>query len=134
MMWVFDPRIAAHRKTYEIPVRIKALEGLASAGRRTGKIVTTDTPKSFPLNANERAEVEIEYTDNKSRKKRSFVPVHDIDIMNPKNGCQLVVIAGEKKGVIVKHVKTIQDKVKARYGAELLTFQKAHVSPAEKVG
>lgn len=114
MMWVFEPQIAAHRKTYQIPVRIKALEGLASAGRRTGKIVATQAPKTFPLDENKRAEVEIEYTDNRSRMKCSVVPVRDLDIMNPKNGCELVVIGGGKKGTIVRHVKTIQDKVKAR--------------------
>lgn len=135
MMWVFDPQIAAHRNTYQIPVRIKALEGLASAGRRTGKIVTAQAPKTFPLDENERAEVEIEYTDNRSRKKRSVVPVRDIDMMNPKNGCELVVIGGGKKGTIVQHVKTIQDKVKVRErdGAQLLTFSKTNVSPVEKV-
>lgn len=134
MMWLFDPLIAEHRRTYEIPVRILALEGLASASRRTAKILTCQQPKIFPLDHSKPAEVEIEYTDNKSRKKRCFIPANDIDLMNPRNRCDLLVISGEKRGAIVKHVKTLQDKVKVREkpGAKPLMLPKSDVSPLEK--
>lgn len=130
-MWLFDPMIAEQRKSYVIPVKLVKLEGLASAARRTAHVLTSQSPQKHPLDCTKQAEVEIQYTDNQSRIKRCLIPVEDLDMSNLRNGCDLLVISGKKKGLVVKHVKTIQENVKVRQEGkkDLITLSKHIVTP-----
>lgn len=132
MMWIFEPQIAEKRKTYH---RIMEIPGLASmsGGQRTAKITKTDSPEMFPLDPYTPAEIEIEFTDNKGKKDRKRVTAGQLDILNPRNGCDLLVISGPKKGEIVTHARTMLDKVKVRLAGEkgLVTLMKVDVCPVQ---
>lgn len=137
MMWLFDPRVAEIRKEYDVLVKIKVLDGDASAGRRTASVMKTEEPQSLSqLTVHAPAQVTIEYTDKKGRNKTVDIEARALDIQDPKNGCELVVIKGEHMGRIVRHAKTQGDKVRVHLtnGNEkkTVTLQKANVCPVKK--
>lgn len=112
-MWLLEDGIAELRKTYSISIRLLHLDGDASASRRTGKIVRTDSPERYPLSQEQPATVEVEYSDRGVAKRR-VVPVKDLNIMEPSNGCHLLVFEGQRKGIVVKHAKTLGDLVRVK--------------------
>lgn len=113
MMWVFDPAIAEHRKKYKILVKVWSSED-QSLGRRNAKIVTSESPAMFPLNELEEAVVEIEYTDNKSRPVMKTVPVKHLLPGDVKTKGEHIIISGERKGTIVKHIRTTDPNVRVK--------------------
>ncbi len=70
------------------------------------KIVQTDSPKTFPLDELEDALVEIEYSDNKSKVKRKFVPVGNLVPRGSKTYADHVIYSGKLKGTLVRHMRT----------------------------
>ncbi|KLO11985.1 hypothetical protein SCHPADRAFT_891181 [Schizopora paradoxa] len=111
MMWLFEPKIAELRKTYKIIVKFVNVEGHAALAHRTGKIVKTLTPETFPLSIQESPSVEIEYTDNKAKPRIERIPVSSITNSIPKTKGKLLIVGGNMKGNIVRHCRTIQDNV-----------------------
>lgn len=111
MMWLFEPKIAELRKTYKIIVKFANVEGHAALEHRTGKIVKTLTPETFPLPNVERPSVEIEYTDNKAKPRRDRIPISSITNSIPRTKGKLLVVEGNMKGKIVRHCRTIHDRV-----------------------
>ena len=109
------------------------MDGAVSMQRRTGKIVQTGAPETFPLSMSEPAMVEMEYTDNKAKPTRRRVRVCGLDYLHPRNGCKLLVFAGDNKGAVVRHNRTIQDNVlvKPLSGGKGFSLPKSIVCPVE---
>lgn len=133
MMWLFHPEIAELRKTYSIYVRFLTVEGEVSLQRRVARIMKTNKPETFPLSADQPATVELEYTDNKARPTRKRMAVDVLEHLHPRNGCKLLVFAGEMKGTIVRHSRTVKDKVvvKPLQGGKGISIPKTHVCPVK---
>lgn len=132
-MWLFHPEIAEVRRKYAIIVRFLSMDGAVSMQRRTGKIVQTDAPETFPLSMSEPAMVEMEYTDNNAKHTRRRVRVSGLDYLHPRNGCKLLVFAGDKKGSVVQHSRTIHESVmvKPLSGGKGFSLPKSVVCPVE---
>ncbi len=135
-MWVFEPVIAQYRKTYHILVKMWTDDEPALAGRRDAKIVQTDSPKTFPLDELEDALVEIEYSDNKSKVKRKFVPVGNLVPRGSKTYADHVIYSGKLKGTLVRHMRTegIFLKVMPKGRKKSIVVSKDVVCPLEQAG
>lgn len=133
MMWIFDPEIANIRKTYKIRIRFLKVKGHAALEKRTGRIVRNQAPEKFPLPSNEIPSVDVEYTDNRARLKTERMAVDCFTILNPRNGCKLLVVSGENKGTVVRHVKTTREKVLVRSleGGKSFELPKSTVCPVD---
>lgn len=133
MMWIFHPDIAEVRKMYNIFVRFLTVEGEVSLQRRVAKILRTDTPETLPLSPLEPATVEMEYTDNKARLTRKRMRVDVLEHLHPRNGCKLLVFEGDKKGTIVRHSRTVKEKVmvKPLAGGKGFSLPKMTVCPVD---
>ncbi|KLO10010.1 hypothetical protein SCHPADRAFT_999856 [Schizopora paradoxa] len=133
MMWLFDPKIAILRKQYKILVKFSPTVKPISLQKRTAKITKAAEPKMFPLDPSMRPTIEVEYTDNRAIPRCHQMPIENFTISSPQNGGQLLVIYGEMKGTIVRHVKTIHDLVYVKLcsGGSAFKVPKTSVCPVE---
>ncbi len=127
MMWVFHPEIAVARKQYHLLVKVKADREDSTLARRCAKILNTDSPKMHPLSELEDSLVEIEYTDNKARLTRKFVPVRNLSIGDPSAKHPHIIFEGTLKGTIVEHKRTVGDmaNVKPKGGKKNIQIKKS---------
>ena len=134
MHWIFHPRVIEARKTHKIWIRFKFVEGQASLEKRFGRILKTDNPETQALDAEGKpTTVDIEYSDNQSKPMRKRFPVTALAPIGPKNNCKLIIIKGSNTGTVVKHIKTIRDKVSVKplCGGKSYLLPKDMVCPIE---
>ncbi len=126
MMWVFDAKVAEVRKKYHLLVKVLNDRDDSTLARRCAKILKTESPKVHPLSELEDSLVEIEYTDNKARLTRKFIPVRNLDIGDPSAKHPHVIFQGNLKGTIVEHKRTEGQlaKVKPQGAKKNITINK----------
>ncbi len=127
MMWVFDAKVAEVRKKYHLLVKVLNDRDDSTLARRCAKILKTESPKVHPLSELEDSLVEIEYTDNKARLTRKFVPVRNLSIGDPSTKHPHIIFEGTLKGTIVEHKRTVGDmaNVKPKGGKKNIQIKKS---------
>lgn len=129
MMWLFDPEIAKYRTKYSLVLRFQLNATHSRLATRTGWTIKTESPEVFPLSASEPATIVLEYMNSRSKLSYKHVPVDGLTTKDPSPGDRLLVIAGEKKGLIVKYISAVQDtiKVKPKDGNDVFGISKQEV-------
>lgn len=132
-MWLFDPAIAKHRMTHSLVLRFLSKDGPSRFSRRTGWTVRTDSPEVFPLIATEPATIMIEYLNSRQGLECGRMAVAGLTTKEPTEGNRLLVVVGEKKGLVVNFICVIQDKVmvKQASGGSVFGLSKLEVCPLE---
>ncbi len=110
-MWIFDERVAVHRKQQKFVICLRS--GLASlVGRRNGRICTSDAPIVFPLDPFRPAKVMVEYNDNLGVPRLDEMIVSDIEPKDTNIKGELVVIAGQNIGSLVRWIRRTGGKTR----------------------
>lgn len=103
-MWLFDPAIAHHRMSRKFLVRIADHVEAGVVGK-FGKIDISDVPLVAQLSVNQCPVVTVGFRDTHTRDRTEEMKVACLRPRCIPEGDH-IIITGERKGTLVKHVKT----------------------------
>lgn len=106
-MWIFDERVAHHRKSINLVVRIASHSDPDVSGRREGLVLSDDAPLVHPFPKTVPAEVKVKYT---NRRKKDITETMAVSTLLTSSRCKQggmhLIINGDRMGELVIHVKT----------------------------
>ena len=107
-MWLFDPRVAALRRTNYFLIKIESHPDAEVSGRREGRVLVDANPPSSPLPISVSTSVLVEYNVKKRNETRTeLLPVSSLSITKrPKVKGRHAVISGPRTGEVVVYVRS----------------------------
>lgn len=111
-MWLFDQDVSKLRKTRKFIVHIDFHRNAKVSGQKTGKVAMDEFPLAFPLDDTQEASVLVEFTDAHQHRVEEIMPVKHLSAKNTKAEHEHVIIHGERKGTIVRHIRNDKDRAR----------------------
>ncbi|KLO13849.1 hypothetical protein SCHPADRAFT_344004 [Schizopora paradoxa] len=106
-MWLFDERVAKHRRTFNLVVKIEYHRNTHVSGLREGRVLAEPNPLRHPLPTSTAPTVRVQYSDDTQDGRVEDMHVAALRMTSRlrDKGVHLVV-KGERIGMLVTHIKS----------------------------